>query len=294
MPKIIMLRGVQGSGKTCWAKEKAKTGNYMIVSKDAIREKLGGYTQKREKDVIKIRNQLIRTGIELGKNVIVDDTNLNPVHEKTIRQIAKEIGATFQINDSFMNVPIEECIARDLHRGDKAVGASVIWETYHRWVAPNSLKELEKQFDKPRCVLCDIDGTLARNTTNRSYYDWSKVGDDTPDPFVGCIIDALANYGIEPNGNRYPTIIYVSGREETARENTEKWLKDNGFDYGELLMREEGDKRPDDVVKEELYHKFVEPKYAVLGVIDDRSMCIRMWQRLGLRTANVGLFGVEF
>ena len=293
--KIIMLKGLPCSLKSSWAKEKALEGNYVIISKDEIRKMFGGeWTSRKEKDVLYIRNNLIRTAIQLKKNVIVDDTNLNPKHERYLRQLAKELGARFEINDSFLNETPEACIKRDLHRGDKAVGASVIWDMYFRWVAPQPVKELNQHFDKPRAILCDLDGTLALTLEGRSFYDMERVDEDTLDPFMGCVIDALSNYGAEPSGKPYPSIILISGRNECAREKTYKWLEKNMVPYTKLLMRADGDTRPDEVVKRELYEKYIEPEYAVLGIFDDRPQCVRLWQSLGLRVANLGQWGVEF
>jgi len=47
-------------------------------------------------------------------------------------------------------------------------------------------------------------------------------------------------------------------------------------------MRSDGDYRADQVVKEELFRNQVEPKYDVIGVIDDRDKVVTMWRRLGL------------
>ena len=293
--KIVMLVGLPSSGKSSWAREQQKQGgNYMVISKDEIRKMFGGYKPNREKDVLRVRNELIRTAIKLKRNVIVDDTNLNPKHDRYLRQLAKELGVKFEINDSFLKVSPEECIERDLHRGEKAVGASVIWENYYRWIAPHPARKLDKDFDKPRVVLCDLDGTLCLNLEKRSFYDLSRVHEDTADPFVCCVLDALYNYGIESNGDRYPKIILVSGREDSSREVTESWLKQYGIPYDELYMRKSGDKRDDAVVKEEIYHEYIEPNYAVLACIDDRPKVVRTWQKLGLRVANMGLWGVEF
>lgn len=292
--KIIMLRGTSGSGKSSWANEQVKTGNYVVVSKDEIRKMLGGYKPNREKYVLRIRNDLIRSAIKLKKNVIVDDTNLNPMHERTLRQLAKELGAKFEVNDSFLQISPEECIERDLHRGDKAVGSSVIWKQYYEWVAPNPTIKLNKEFEKPRAVICDVDGTLSLNLENRSYYDMTRVGEDTADPFISCIIDALYNYGTEKNGSPYPTILLVSGRSESARKTTEEWLDRNLIPYDKLFMRQEGDIRKDDIIKEEIYHKYIEPEYAVLGIFDDRNSTSRMWRKLGLRVAQLGCPEIEF
>ena len=292
--KIILLKGLPASMKSSWAQEQAKTGNYIIVSKDEIRKMFGGYKPSREKEVLRIRNRLIESAIQMRKNVIVDDTNLNPKHERHIAKMARDLGCKFEINDSFLQESPEACIERDLHRGDKAVGASIIWEQYYRWVCPNPIKKLNQEFDKPRCVICDIDGTLAVNDENRSYYDMTRVGEDSVNPAISLIVDALYNYGTERNGKPYPTIILVSGRNESARESTEEWLSKNLIPYDLLYMRKENDSRRDEIVKEEIYHEYIEPYYGVLCAIDDRPRCVRLWQRLGIITLNVGQWGVEY
>ena len=292
--KIVMLKGNYASGKTYWAREQQRQGgNYIIVSQKEIRKMFGGYKSNREKDVLRIRNEIIRTSIKLKKNVIVDDTNLNPKHERYLRQLAKELEVKFEINDSFLEVSPEECIKRDLHRGEKAVGSQVIWKTFYKWITPSPVKKLDKNFEKPRAVLCDLDGTLAFNLNKRNINDLFRVHEDVADPFTSCVLDALYNYGTEINGEKYPRIIIISGREETSREVTVEWLNQYGIPYDEVWMRPKNDKRADDVVKEELYKKYIEPNYAVLGVFDDKNCCVRMWQRLGLRVANMGLWGID-
>jgi len=287
--KIIFLKGLPASGKSTWAESQLGKGNCFIVSKDAIRAALGGYSTKKEKYVVRLRNQLVREGLDLGRTVIIDDTNLNPAHERVLRQIAKEKGVAFEINDSFLSVSPEECIARDLHRGAKAVGAKVIWGMYDKWLCPDPIKKLDKEWKKRRCLILDIDGTLAHNTSGRSFYDLTQVYKDTPDPLLSMIADAVTE-----TETTYCDIVIVSGREDTCREVTEKWLDDNMIPYKALFMRKGGDKRPDEVVKEEIYHNDIEPNWAVLGVFDDRPKVCRMWRKQGLRVAQVGNPDVEF
>lgn len=289
-----MLKGLPASGKSTWAKEQASNGAYLILNKDTIRGMLGGYSPKREKQVVKIRNKLIEIGIESKLNIIVDDTNLNPAYERTLSQLAKKLNIKFEINDSFMKVPPEECIRRDLHRGNKAVGSSVIWAMYYKWIVPNQFKKLQKSSDKPRCVICDIDGTLAHNIKGRDIYDLSRVHQDVCDPFVGFALDAFANYGMERNGKPYPSIILLTGRFENSREVTEKWLSDNMIPYDKLIMKKDGDERSDTEFKKSIYKKEIEPEYGVLAVIEDRPCCCRMWRELGLKVADVGNPYVDF
>lgn len=290
MPKIIMLKGLPGSGKSSWAKQKvAENGNYIRVSKDDIRETMFvNWTPKKEKSVLKIRDALIREGIGMGKNVIVDDTNLNPVHELHLKELAKELGVSFETNQSFLKVSVEECIERDLKR-EKSVGQRVIYKMYYDYLAVKSDDRLEKN-DKRRCVICDIDGTLAHNLGGRNIYDYTRVIEDTPDPFVCAVVDAL-DFTF---GDYYLDVIIVSGRDDNCREETEKWLENNDIPYDRLFMRETGDKRDDAIVKEEIYKKYIEPDYCVLGVIDDRPKVARMWRSLGLKTLQAGVPEYEF
>ncbi len=289
MSKIIFLKGLPASGKSTWAKEKVNTGKYMRISKDDIRASmLGKWNKQKEKDVIKIRNNLIRLGVELGRTVIVDDTNLNPVHENSVRGIAQELGVAFELNDSFLSVSPEECVERDLKR-QESVGASVIWEMYDKYIKPNTFKKLDSEWEKRRAVIFDIDGTLAHNLSGRNIYDYTKVIKDTPDPLLSVVVDSLT----ETEGS-YLDVLIVSGRDDDCRKETEEWLEANAISYHSMYMRQTGDKRDDTTVKEEIYHKYIEPYWSVLGVFDDRPKVARMWRKLGLEVAQMGNPYIEF
>lgn len=289
MAKIIFLKGLPASGKSTWAKAELEKGNFLRVNKDDIRSgMLGGYSKRKEKDVIRIRNELICLGIKLGKNIIVDDTNLNPTHERTVRGIAKELNVGFEVNDSFLEVSPDECVKRDLNRPN-SVGESVIWQMYEQYIKKNPITVLDENFEKRRCVIFDVDGTLAHNLSGRSFYDLTKVDKDTPDPFLSVIADAL-----DETEAYYLDIVIVSGREETCRAETEAWLAKNMIPYQALYMRKAGDNRDDVIVKEEIYHEHIENNYAVLGVFDDRPKVCRMWRSLGFNVAQMGNPRIEF
>ena len=250
MQKIIMLKGLPASGKSTWAKEKInENSNYIRINKDDIRESITGkWTSKKEKIVISIRNSLIKAGISLGKNVIIDDTNLNPKHEQSLKTLAQELGVEFEVNDSFLKVPVEECVERDIKR-DKSVGYKVIYKMYYDYLYQDPSKKIVNSSNKKRrCVICDIDGTLAHNYGGRNIYDLTRVKEDTPDPLVCAVLDGLdSTFGID-----YLDIIIVSGREDDCRKETEEWLYHNMIPYKALYMRKSGDKRDDAIVKEEI------------------------------------------
>lgn len=126
--------------------------------------------------------------------------------------------------------------------------------------------------------LCDIDGTLACHTPHRSPYDESKVLQDTPLPTIEVINSLLSTRN---------SIIFLSGRTEACREDTETWLARHLVcQYKGLHMRQIGDHRGDQVIKQELYNTHIKDRYNVLGVFDDRLKVCRMWYDLGLFVFN--------
>jgi hypothetical protein len=127
----------------------------------------------------------------------------------------------------------------------------------------------------PPAWIVDVDGTLALHC-GRSPYDWRRARTDEPNRPVVVAVQALAAHP------EVSAIIAISGREERAREITASWLAEFGVPCRELLMRADGDYRPDDVVKEEIFRQKIQHRYSVVGVIDDRDSVVQMWRRIGL------------
>jgi hypothetical protein len=129
--------------------------------------------------------------------------------------------------------------------------------------------------------ICDIDGTLALRG-DRSPYDWVRVGEDEPNPPVVTVVRALMGSGRE--------VRYMSGRMEQCRDATVAWLREHVMSSmlpSDLWMRADGDMRPDQVVKRELYEQHVRGFYEVEGVIDDRNRVVSMWRSIGLTCLQV-------
>jgi hypothetical protein len=136
----------------------------------------------------------------------------------------------------------------------------------------------------PGCFLVDLDGTLAlRDETDpnvRAFYHWDRVGEDHPNTPVVTVVQALAAAGHR--------IIYLSGRSEVCRRATSAWLATHiGVPGEDLHMRAEGDNRPDEIVKKELYERRVRPYHDVTAVLDDRNKVVAMWRKLGLTVLQV-------
>lgn len=131
---------------------------------------------------------------------------------------------------------------------------------------------------KPQTVIVDLDGTLALMGDRRGPYEYDKCGGDLPNRPVMDLVWILADHYL---------IVAVSGREETCRDLTEKWLVREGVDFEALFMRRAKDNRPDTVVKAEIYHQEIEGHYDVAFVLDDRSKVVKMWRSLGLTCLQV-------
>lgn len=87
-------------------------------------------------------------------------------------------------------------------------------------------------------------------------------------------------------------VIVMSGREDSAREDTALWLRRCRVPFDLLLMRPtvaRGQSQPPDQdMKLALYRAHVEGRDAVQAVFDDRLKVARMWHSLGLPLFRVG------
>jgi predicted kinase len=296
--QVIILKGLQGSGKTTWAKEQLKLfpNKYKRVNKDDLREMVDAsiHSEENEKVILRIQDELILEFLKEGFSVIVDNTNLAPKHETRIKCLVKN-KADVVIKDEFLYVPLEVCIERDSKR-DKPVGEKVIRQTANQFsVSQIGVKSLDKDFTQKKqnrypkveyvdklhdCIIVDIDGTVAL-MQNRSPYDLDRVDED----LVNRPIQLLIQF-IRSNVTKLH-IFFVSGREDKCREKTEKWLHENWFSFDALLMRKTSDFRKDCIVKKEIYDEHIKGKFNVLYVLDDRSQVVKMWREQGLTVLQV-------
>jgi predicted kinase len=283
MSKILVLQGPPASSKTTFAREFIKDHhNYVIVSRDSIRDSLGEYwVPSRENLVSKIERDNIITAIDMGYNVIIDATNLNPKTIAKWEALADEKKCEIEYKEFW--IPFHEAIQRDknpdrLH----PVGFKVIKDFYSKY-NPDLLKEdgwdnryiKDQDSLKDKAIICDVDGTIALHQ-GRSPYDYENCTTDKPNtPLIKILEDLFCQ------GNK---IIFVSGRENVGNcyQKTSDWLT-KYFEFPfELIMRKENDHRPDELIKEEIYHKEIEPKYYIKCVFDDRDKVVKMWREQGL------------
>lgn len=146
---------------------------------------------------------------------------------------------------------------------------------------------------KPRVVIVDLDDVLFH--TNPIFARAEEMGLSGNDlwqyfhkevhkcPVNGwCreLIIALKYSGITP--------VFITARSEEIRLETgmsiAKCLNSSYFD---LYMRKLGDKRPSDIVKEEILYDKILPRYAVLFALDDDIKNCEMYAKYGIPVLHV-------
>ena len=191
MRKVTILKGLPASNKSGWAKEEVlkHPGRTRRINKDDLRAMLdsGKHSKGNEAYVLQLRDHILLTSLDLGKNVIIDDTNFHPKHEERIRELVSDYNegiygnpqsVNVQVEVKFFDVPPEECIERDLKRPN-SVGAKVIWNMYNEYLKPETekIEPLKQDSSLPYIVICDLDGTLAL-MNGRKPYDYDKCDTD--------------------------------------------------------------------------------------------------------------------
>lgn len=317
MPKITIMRGLPGSGKSTRAWELAKAGgNTVRVNRDELRAMMWDHwTGKRESVTIEVEKCVVADALEANFNVVVDDTNLKPKTVDLWRETANLWAAKFEIED-LTNVPLEMCIQRDYGRhlrGERAVGPAIITRmafenktfTTYRGPDPSS---------KP-VVVVDLDGTLSDPTHRLRFVkecrncgwtasvhphqgispqdlldhkictkfqkDWAsffaQVSHDTPKIGTVLWVRALRDAGY--------TIVVCSARGSETQWDTWNWLREHQIPFDYLLMRKAGDHRDDTETKRELM--------GLIGVenvafaIDDRKKIVELYRSMGLKVYPV-------
>ena len=245
--------GISASGKNSWA----DTRDATVICRDNIRAQIlvgdgfdatnnniwsrWKFNNASEKRVTEWYWELVEQACYEGKDIICCDTNLNADRRRGMQTRLEGIGYTVEYKQ--FDITFEEAVKRDLNRKD-SVGQAVI---YKQWL--QLYGEAYKAPDGAgKCIIVDIDGTLAHTDGKRSPFEWDKVGGDSCDAVVKNIVESFASTH---------KIIVMSGRDGVCYELTKRWLDDNDVYYDLLAMRAEGDTRKDYIVKRELFDTHV-------------------------------------
>lgn len=138
-------------------------------------------------------------------------------------------------------------------------------------------------------VVVDIDGTISKVGDRLKYLqqekkDWDSFYEHCDEDEAH--IDMI--WLVEMLSSEYD-IIFCTGRRESVRNKTFKWLKTHfrllhGFT---LLMRKDNDFRPDVDVKPELLQSIGLTPSDVFLILEDRDKVVDKWRELGYRCLQV-------
>lgn len=134
---------------------------------------------------------------------------------------------------------------------------------------------------KKKCILVDIDGTLADISERRKILKETNNWDLF---FENILQDRVNNWCLEiiSKFKADHSIIVVTGRMSKHSDKTLRWLSNNNVFFTEIFFRKDNDYRSDEVVKEEIYLEKIFPNYKVIFVLDDRARVVKKWRELGL------------
>lgn len=146
MAKIILCRGIQGSGKTTWAKNYCNEHpNSIRVNRDDLRAMMGcKWSHHLEIIVRGAEFEAIKTALDLGFTVVVDDvSNLNSKTVESVQHIVSAHNNTafkykylelqeYSIEYQDFFIPLQDCIDRDSKRPNP-IGEEVIGKTYEKY-----------------------------------------------------------------------------------------------------------------------------------------------------------------
>lgn len=96
----------------------------------------GDYWIPQQENLITLwEDNCVKSALDLGLNVIIDATNLNP---KTLKRWDK-IASNYQLESEIMtfDTPVEECIERDSRR-ERPVSKDVIMGMYEKYFHPKN------------------------------------------------------------------------------------------------------------------------------------------------------------
>ena len=146
MPKIIICRGIPGSGKTTFAKNWVLEDpeHRVRFNNDDIRNMLGKHwVPSREGLVNDLKRTFLLSSMSYGFDIVIDNMNLNPkeleYYNKVLDNwnnpegiVSDMVRPKYDLEIKNFFIPLQDCIERDSKRESK-IGEKIITEIYNKY-----------------------------------------------------------------------------------------------------------------------------------------------------------------
>lgn len=284
MPKITVLCAPPGAGKSSYCDQTNYFDRVRISQDEQGKE---GYLN------------IFKQALKDKKDLIIDRMNFSIEQRARYLNPAKELGYNTEIVVLHQNYEIclKRCLTRRGHPtiefGDEKSAKSALQTFFTKYErpTPDEADVITFVYPEPKmklnAILIDIDNTLS-DASHREFHlqgpkkNWAAffeaMDKDPVNDFCKLIINKFKEDHI---------IILSSGRPDSYRNTTEKWLSDNKIHYDHLFMRSRADSRPDQIVKEIIYDFEVLTRVTNLRfAVDDRSSVISMMRARGVRVLD--------
>ncbi|SHN46440.1 AAA family ATPase [Cryptosporangium aurantiacum] len=132
MTALHLTVGPPGSGKSTWARAwvdqaRATGAPAARINRDDLRVMMyGRLTGVPEDHVTAVVHAAVRALLALGVDVVCDNTNLRRQHRQALAEIGQSVDAQVVEHREFLDVPLTDCVRRDLARGVSRVGIAEI------------------------------------------------------------------------------------------------------------------------------------------------------------------------
>jgi predicted kinase len=317
-PSIVVLAGPAGCGKSTFAGDHFCPTE--VLSSDRFRELVAG--DAADQGATAAAFSLLRHALDerakRGRTTVVDATNLTRRERRRLAGVARR----HQLSSVaiVLDLPLETCRQRAADRTDRVVPEDVVArqhatlrrqlagiddEGFDQVLILRTVDEVETAqlvreppadnqlddarsaddtaaADLPPALIVDLDGTLTSASWRAHHLHGFRK--DWPAFFAGMTRDAPVGPLVDLVGwtANHAAVVLLTGRPADHEPVIRRWLADHRVTYDLLLMRPRGDRRPDTVVKRELYRQHVAPRYDVRLAIDDRPGVIEMWREEGI------------
>lgn len=154
MSKVIVTRGIQGSGKSTWAKNWVKENpeKRVRINLDSLRDMCGVYwVPSREDYTGKIFEFAVKEALRGGYDIVIDNMNMSTRALNQIKQLTGDV----EYIEFF--IPLEKCLENNRGR-DLILPDKVLQDTWERNKGVTSLT-----FSRNL-----ITNEIERNTTGKS------------------------------------------------------------------------------------------------------------------------------